>query len=456
MGMMALSCSSSGSTPAAAGNLGAASGVPTQNAWKFGVMADTQWLSTDDGQNPNTCAVGLLRPLQQAFIAQQVKFVVQVGDLADQASGNSSEAGYATTASLCEDTRALFAQGLYSAGIGFFPVSGNHDNGSPAEFVSIFPQTQTGQMNATPASVFSITNPDASQPSPTQSGSSFTQGTNFAAIGYPSDYQGLSYGFDYNNARFVLIDQFATVSGNGPDGNAYNIDTTVSLQQAWINAAYAGKPADGHIFNFSHKGIILQQHIDVQPWAFNDLMEPFISLMRLTFWGAAFVVAPYVFYQLWAFIRPALRNRERRMVVPFVLITSTMFLAGAAFAYCTAFRFLGDILFQEATHAGLRANLHIDAYLDLFLYTLLSTGIMFELPVLTCFLAKFRLVTARWLLKYWRHSTIVIMLVSAFLTPGDVIATMIFFTVILEALYFVSVAVAWVVQPKPAAGSGQA
>jgi hypothetical protein len=263
MGMVALGCSSSGSTPAAAGNLGAASAVPTQNAWKFGVMADTQWLSADDGQNPNTCAVGLLLPLQQAFIAQHVKFVVQVGDLADQASGPSSEAGYATTASLCEDTRALFAQGLYSAGIGFFPVRGNHDNGSPAEFVNIFPQTQNGQMNATPASVFSITNPDTVQPSPTQGGSSFTQGTNFAAIGYPPNYQGLSYGFDYNNARFVLIDQFATVSGNGPDGNAYDIDTTVSLQQAWINAAYAGKPANGHIFNFSHKGIILQQHIDV-------------------------------------------------------------------------------------------------------------------------------------------------------------------------------------------------
>jgi sec-independent protein translocase protein TatC len=195
---------------------------------------------------------------------------------------------------------------------------------------------------------------------------------------------------------------------------------------------------------------------DLQPWAFNDLVEPFISLMRLTFWGAALVAAPYVFYQIWAFIRPALRVRERRMVVPFVLITSTMFLAGAAFAYCTAFRFLGDILFQEASHAGLRANLHIAAYLDLFLYTLLSTGIMFELPVLTYFLAKFRLVTARWLLKYWRHSTIVIMLVSAFLTPGDVVATMIFFTVILEALYFVSVVVAWAVQPKPTAGNGQA
>lgn len=191
-----------------------------------------------------------------------------------------------------------------------------------------------------------------------------------------------------------------------------------------------------------------QPMASLQPWAFTDLTEPFLSLMRLTLWVAVFFATPVLCYQLWAFLRPALRREERRMVVPFVLVTSAMFLAGACFAYFQAFRFLGDILFQEAAHAGLRANLHIDSYLDLFLYTLLTTGLMFEMPVLAFFLARFRLITARWLLRFWRHATIVIMLVSAFLTPGDVVATMIFFTAVLEVLYFVSVIVVWVVQPR--------
>lgn len=186
----------------------------------------------------------------------------------------------------------------------------------------------------------------------------------------------------------------------------------------------------------------------LQPWAFTDLVEPFISLMRLSLWAAGALAAPVVFHQAWGFIRPGLYERERRLVIPFVLATSGMFLGGVAFGYFEAFRFLGDILFQEAIQAGLRINLSIDSYLDLFLYTLLATGIMFELPVVVFFLARFRLVTARWLLKYWRHSTIAIMLASAFLTPGDVVATSIFFTVILELLYFVSVAVAWLVQPR--------
>ena len=190
----------------------------------------------------------------------------------------------------------------------------------------------------------------------------------------------------------------------------------------------------------------------LQPWAFTDLMEPFLSLMRLSFWAAVLLAAPVVFGQVWGFLRPALYERERRLAVPFVLATSLMFLGGAVFAYFQAFRFLGDILFQEATQAGLRANLSVDAYLDLFLSTLLTTGLMFELPVAVYFLARFRLVTAGWMLTYWRHATLAILLVSAFLTPGDVVATSVFFSVILELLYFVSVVVAWAAQPRPERG----
>ena len=266
VGMAALGCSSSDSTPAttttAPGPI--AAGLPTPGAWQFGVMADTQWLSTDDGLNPNTSAIGIIQQLNQQFINHGVKFVVQVGDLADQASGNSTEAGYATTASLCEDTRGLFAQPLYNAGIGFFACRGNHDDGSAAEFARIFPQTVSGSMNATPSNVFSISNPDsAKQPTPANSGAAFAMGSNFSAIGSPSaNLAGLSYGFDFNNSRLLFIDQFTPLDGKGPDGNAYAIQTSVALQQAWIAQTLAGRPSNGHVFVFSHKGLITQQHID--------------------------------------------------------------------------------------------------------------------------------------------------------------------------------------------------
>jgi sec-independent protein translocase protein TatC len=187
---------------------------------------------------------------------------------------------------------------------------------------------------------------------------------------------------------------------------------------------------------------------ELQPFAFTDLTEPFFSMMRLSLWAAAFVAAPLLFYQLWAFIRPGLLPKERRLVIPFVVVTSGCFLGGSAFAYMQAFKFLGDILFKEAASAGLRANLHVSDYLDLFISTTLITGVMFELPVLFFFLAKFRIVTARLMLKYWRHATMAILIFSAFFTPGDVVVTTIFFSVVLLGLYILSVAVAWLAEPR--------
>ena len=184
------------------------------------------------------------------------------------------------------------------------------------------------------------------------------------------------------------------------------------------------------------------------PFAYTSLTEPFFSLMRLSLWAAVFLATPLLFHQLWCFIRPGLYTRERRLAIPFVLATTACFVGGAAFAYYNAFQFLGDILFKEALQAGLRTNLHLEDYLDLFIYTVVGTGLMFELPVLVFFLARFRLVTARWLLKYWRHATILILFVSSVLTPGDIIVTTVFFSVVLMGLYAVSILVAWLAAPK--------
>lgn len=184
------------------------------------------------------------------------------------------------------------------------------------------------------------------------------------------------------------------------------------------------------------------------PFAFTSPTEPFFSLMRLAFWASVFLTAPLLFYQIWAFIRPGLYERERRWVVPFVTVTSLCFIGGAAFAYRFAFQIMADILLNEALRAGLRANLAMSDYLDLFIYTLVGTGLSFELPVLVFFLARLRVLTAAWMLKFWRHATFVIVVAAAFLTPGDVVVTTLFFSAVLLALYWVSVLVAFLAAPK--------
>lgn len=182
------------------------------------------------------------------------------------------------------------------------------------------------------------------------------------------------------------------------------------------------------------------------PFAYTDLAEPFFSMMRLSFWASVFVISPYLFYQVWAFVRPALHERERKMAVVFVSVTSACFIAGAVFAYFVAFPVLSSLLLDEAVRAGLRANLRPNEYLNLFLSTVLGTGISFEAPVLFYFLARFGLVSSASMFKYWRESTVGILLASALLTPGDLIATTVLFGGILLGLYFISAGVVWLVE----------
>jgi sec-independent protein translocase protein TatC len=187
-----------------------------------------------------------------------------------------------------------------------------------------------------------------------------------------------------------------------------------------------------------------------QAFAFTDLVEPFLVFMRLSFWTAVFVTSPYLFLQLWGFIKPALRESEKRYASTFVLVTSGCFIAGALFAYFLMFPALSDLLLAEAVKAGLRANLKPEPYLDLFLYTVVGTGICFEAPVLFFFLGRWGFVTPRGMLSHWREATVAILFASAFLTPGDAIATTILFGGVLLALYFVSVLVVAFARPKNA------
>ncbi|MEI6208540.1 MAG: metallophosphoesterase [Desulfuromonadales bacterium] len=237
---------------------------PSAAAWSFGVMADTQWIGADDGKNPNTVAVSIIQQLNQEFIKKGVKFVVQVGDITDSGSVTAI------------DTTALFRQPLYNAGIGFFPLRGNHEDkgaASIAEYKNVFPQTQNGKMNATPfASISSAkrVNPDAAlQPSPTVTGSAFTIGTNFSSpsVNGSTNLKGLSYAFDYaptsgTGATFVLLDQFTPADGKNVDGTTFSLATAIAAQQSWIDSVLSGRAANTHAFTFSHKGVITENHVD--------------------------------------------------------------------------------------------------------------------------------------------------------------------------------------------------
>lgn len=207
--------------------------------WSFGIMSDTQWPTSPDNKNPNV-AVNIVNHLNQQFIGHGVKFVVAVGDVTDNGSNQSL------------DIRASFAQALYNAGIGFYPLRGNHESSATAatEFTRIFPQTRTGVNNQTPDNARSATTYYGAPP--VNTGTAFTVGANFAG---ETGFSGLTYSFDYGNARFVLIDQFATQSAT----SHANLNST---DIEWVGGRLASRPANTHAFVFAHKHLISENHSD--------------------------------------------------------------------------------------------------------------------------------------------------------------------------------------------------
>ncbi|WP_035216490.1 metallophosphoesterase family protein [Desulfobulbus elongatus] len=199
----------------------------SEDAWCFGIMADTQWRTgSNAGGEPASCAVAVIDALNQQFIGHQCAFVIQVGDLVDTEAVNGVRS---------LPTRAEHCQALYDAGIGFFPVRGNHEASATAanELPVLFPQT-TG----TGAHVFGATN--------------FTS---------PMEkLQGLSYSFDWENVRCVLVDQFTR-----KDNTSYNNSTNNNVvdQVDWVDQRLADTGDDRHAFVFAHKNLIGQNHKDV-------------------------------------------------------------------------------------------------------------------------------------------------------------------------------------------------
>ena len=217
--------------------------------WRFGVIADSQWDVADDGKNPNTVAADIIKQVDAEFIAKGVKLVVAVGDTVDKVSKAST------------DTRALYAQDLYNAGIAFYPLRGNHDAAAPdagVEFARVYPQIGTGLNNCTPEDVVAAEIIPAedmqANPPAKKKGQPFILGGNFSAPATNAIYKSVSYSFDYENVRFVLLDQFDN------SGNTKN--STIAAQQGWISSRLSDPKRPLHALVFSHKSLFGSAHKD--------------------------------------------------------------------------------------------------------------------------------------------------------------------------------------------------
>jgi len=177
--------------------------------------------------------------------------------------------------------------------------------------------------------------------------------------------------------------------------------------------------------------------------------EAFGMYINVALIVGAVIAAPYVMYQVWLFIAPGLYSNEKRMAIPFVVLTTGGFVLGAAFNHYVAFPFM-MAFFASFNGTDLAFMPRLEDTFGLYVKMLLGFGIIFQMPAVVFFLAKMRLVTARFLWDKLRYAILVTFIIAAVITPtGDPFNQTIFAAPMI-ALYLISIVIAWVVGPKRA------
>ena len=168
-----------------------------------------------------------------------------------------------------------------------------------------------------------------------------------------------------------------------------------------------------------------------------EVTGSFYAYLKVSFFAGIFGALPVVFYQLWTFISPGLYKHEKKVVIPLVVISSLLFLAGATFCYYIvlplALKFLigfsGELLNPIIT---------VGSYISFTGLLLIAFGFAFELPIVAFFLGKIGLVSSRFMAKGRRYAIVAILILGAIITPPDVF-TQVLLAIPIYLLYEISI-----------------
>jgi sec-independent protein translocase protein TatC len=159
--------------------------------------------------------------------------------------------------------------------------------------------------------------------------------------------------------------------------------------------------------------------------------------IKIALFGGLILSSPVVFWEIWRFITPGLKTREKRYAIPFLLATVIFFLAGCAVAY---FSFEHALKFLESIGGkSLHTYYNPNAYLSLIMLMMFIFGVTFEFPVILVGLELAHVVTSRQLLRSWRYALIGITIASAVFTPSGDPLSMFALAIPLVAFYFIAI-----------------
>lgn len=179
-----------------------------------------------------------------------------------------------------------------------------------------------------------------------------------------------------------------------------------------------------------------------------NLSGQFMTHMTISMVFGLILAMPYIFWQLWQFVKPALYEKERKYARTAVFIMSALFIVGILFSYFFMVPWTLNFLGTYQVSSMVDNQIALSSYISTVTSVVLSVGLVFELPVVIYVLAKVGLITPAFLTKNRKYAFVLVLILAAIITPPDVFSQIIV-TIPLWALYEASIIVARRVAPKP-------
>ncbi len=176
--------------------------------------------------------------------------------------------------------------------------------------------------------------------------------------------------------------------------------------------------------------------------SFISLTEPFFVYMKVSALAALIFTSPILISQLWLFIAPGLYRKERTYAIPFIFFSTIFFLAGCVFCYYYVFPFACRYFLEVGSQ--FKQDVRVNDYFSLFSKLTLAIGLIFEIPILAFFLAKFGIINHHFLLNKFKYAILICFVISAIITPTPDVVTQTFLAVPMLLLYLLSILIAWI------------
>jgi sec-independent protein translocase protein TatC len=186
---------------------------------------------------------------------------------------------------------------------------------------------------------------------------------------------------------------------------------------------------------------------------FGSPSAAFVAYFRLSMVGGAAMAAPFIFYQIWSFVAPGLYSKEKRYIVPFVGLSTILFVGGGFFGWRAAFPISFNYFLSLSGTVGsqgvtIQPTVMMGEYIDFCTQMLLGFGVVFELPMLLLFLSIAGLINYLHLIKFGRYFILIAFIVAAVFTPPDV-PDQLAMAIPMCLLYAVSIGLVYVFGKKP-------